>query len=100
MSSFLLVCRDEIRSQSTTYERWIPPSAIRRDALPENSDDVKFRKVSIVDVFNFYCYVAGMSNSCTVVRGILNLLYGLRNERDDGFKLNVCLTVCLGTCYS
>ncbi|CAG7820950.1 unnamed protein product [Allacma fusca] len=40
--------RDEIRSQSTTYERWIPPSAIKRDALPENSDDVKFRKVRAI----------------------------------------------------
>jgi len=47
-ASRVLGGRDEIRSQSTTYERWIPPSAIRRDALPENSDDVKFRKVRAI----------------------------------------------------
>lgn len=46
-ASRVLGGRDDLRSQSTTHkiERWVPPSAIKRDALPENSDDVKFRKV-------------------------------------------------------
>jgi len=36
--------RDDLRSQPVT-ERWVPPSAIKRDALPESNDEVKFRKV-------------------------------------------------------
>lgn len=41
-------CRDEQRSQSRQSDKWIPPSAFKRDALPENCDDVKFRKVSAI----------------------------------------------------
>lgn len=44
-ASRILGGRDDTRSQSATIERWVPPSAIKRDALPENSDDEKFRKV-------------------------------------------------------
>lgn len=40
----IIFCRDEQRSQSSK-DKWIPPSAFKRDALPENCDDVKFRKV-------------------------------------------------------